>query len=55
MFEDGVPFLDITPYSFFNVDRCFRGAYCLHHQGDIFDPLDIQVSYVIPLINYTHA
>jgi hypothetical protein len=26
-------FWDIAPCSFVNVDRRFRGAYCLHHQG----------------------
>jgi hypothetical protein len=26
-------FWDISPCSLV-VDRCFRGAYCLHHQGD---------------------
>jgi hypothetical protein len=25
---------DIALFSHFEVDRCFRGAYCLHHQGD---------------------
>jgi hypothetical protein len=27
-------FWDILPCSQVDVDRCFRGAYCLHHQGD---------------------
>jgi hypothetical protein len=26
-------FYDITPYSLVEVDRSFRGAYCLHHHG----------------------
>jgi hypothetical protein len=25
---------DIAPCSFIEVDHCFRGAYCLHHEGD---------------------
>jgi hypothetical protein len=28
-------FWDTTPYSVVDVDRRFRGAYCLHHQGDV--------------------
>jgi hypothetical protein len=27
-------FWDVAPYSHVEVDRHFRGAYCLHHQGD---------------------
>jgi hypothetical protein len=27
-------FWDIAPCSLIEVDRHFRGAYCLHHQGD---------------------
>jgi hypothetical protein len=27
-------FWDIEPRSLVEVDRRFRGAYCLHHQGD---------------------
>jgi hypothetical protein len=27
-------FWDIVPCSFVGEDRRFRGAYCLHHQGD---------------------
>jgi hypothetical protein len=27
-------FWDIVPCSLVEVDRRFRGAYCLHHQGD---------------------
>jgi hypothetical protein len=27
-------FCDISPFSFVGVDRSFRGAYCLHPQGD---------------------
>jgi hypothetical protein len=27
-------FWDVTPCSLVGVDRRFRGAYCLHHQGD---------------------
>jgi hypothetical protein len=27
-------FWDVTPCSLAGVDRRFRGAYCLHHQGD---------------------
>jgi hypothetical protein len=27
-------FLDVAPFSLVELDRCFRGAYCLHHQGD---------------------
>jgi hypothetical protein len=26
-------FWDIAPCSLAEVDRCFRGVYCLHHQG----------------------
>jgi hypothetical protein len=29
-----IAFLDITPSSLVEVDRCFGGTYCLHHQGD---------------------
>jgi hypothetical protein len=28
-------FWDVAPCSHVEVDRCFRGAYCLNHQGDI--------------------
>jgi hypothetical protein len=28
-------FWDIAPCSLVEVDRHFRGAYCLHHQGDL--------------------
>jgi hypothetical protein len=34
---------DVAPCSHFEVDRHFRGAYCLYHQGDngpSVDPLD---------------
>jgi hypothetical protein len=27
-------FWDVAPCSRVEVDRCFRGAYCLRHQGD---------------------
>jgi hypothetical protein len=27
-------FWDVPPCSHVEVDRCFRGAYYLHHQGD---------------------
>jgi hypothetical protein len=27
-------FWDVAPCSHVEVDRRFRGAYCLHHQGD---------------------
>jgi hypothetical protein len=26
-------FWDVAPCSLVGIDRCFRGAYCLHHQG----------------------
>jgi hypothetical protein len=26
-------FCDVAPYSHVEVDRRFRGAYCVHHQG----------------------
>jgi len=29
-------FWDIAPCSLAGVYHCFRGAYCLHHQGDNF-------------------
>jgi hypothetical protein len=29
-------FWDIAPYSLVEVNRRFRGLYCLHHQGDYF-------------------
>jgi hypothetical protein len=29
-----IAFWDIAPCSLVGVDRCFGGAYCLHHQGD---------------------
>jgi hypothetical protein len=28
-------FLGIAPYSLIEVDRCFRGTYCLRHQGPV--------------------
>jgi hypothetical protein len=28
-------FWDVAPCSLVEIDRCFRGAYCLHHQGDV--------------------
>jgi hypothetical protein len=27
-------FWDVAPCSLVEIDRSFRGAYCLHHQGD---------------------
>jgi hypothetical protein len=27
-------FWDVAPCSLVDIDWCFRGAYCLHHQGD---------------------
>jgi hypothetical protein len=27
-------FWDVAPCSHVEVDRCFRGVYCLHHKGD---------------------
>jgi hypothetical protein len=27
-------FWNVAPCSHFEVDRCFRDEYCLHHQGD---------------------
>jgi hypothetical protein len=27
-------FWDVVPCSLVEIDRLFRGAYCLHHQGD---------------------
>jgi hypothetical protein len=27
-------FRDVAPCGYVEVDRSFRGAYCLHHQGD---------------------
>jgi hypothetical protein len=27
-------FWDVVPYSLIEIYRRFRGAYCLHHQGD---------------------
>jgi len=32
-------FWDIVPCSLVEVDRCFRGAYWLHHQGDDHAPV----------------
>jgi hypothetical protein len=29
-----IAFWDMAPCSLIKVDRRFRGAYCLHHQGD---------------------
>jgi hypothetical protein len=26
-------FWDVAPCSLVEIDQCFRGAYCLHHQG----------------------
>jgi hypothetical protein len=26
-------FWDVAPCSLVDIDRCFRGAYCLHYQG----------------------
>jgi hypothetical protein len=31
--DEDKTFLDITPCSLVEVERCFRGAYCLDHQG----------------------
>jgi hypothetical protein len=28
-------FWDVAPCSLVEIDRRFRGAYCLHHQGDV--------------------
>jgi hypothetical protein len=28
-------FLDVAPCSLVEIDRRFRGAYCLHHQGGL--------------------
>jgi hypothetical protein len=27
-------FWDVAPFNIVEIDRCFRGAYRLHHQGD---------------------
>jgi hypothetical protein len=29
-----IAFWDVVPFSLVEVDRCFRGAYYLHHEGD---------------------
>jgi hypothetical protein len=33
-YEDGRAFWDIAPYSPVGIEWRFRGAFCLHHQGD---------------------
>jgi hypothetical protein len=33
--------LDIASCSLVGVYRCFRDAYCLHHQGEIFQKANI--------------
>jgi hypothetical protein len=33
-FEYKEAFWDVTSSSIVEVDQCFGGAYCLHHQGD---------------------
>jgi hypothetical protein len=39
-------FWDTAPCSLVDVDRCFRGAYCSHHQGNpediIFTPVAVK-------------
>jgi hypothetical protein len=34
-------FWDIVPCSLAEVEGCFRCAYCLHHQGDVFECTEI--------------
>jgi hypothetical protein len=36
-------FWDIAPCSLVGVDRRFRGAYCLHHQGDESSPTPLRL------------
>jgi hypothetical protein len=41
---------DVAPCSLVEIDRRFRGAYCLHHQGDSHnsnDPSEVSVSCML--------
>jgi hypothetical protein len=38
-------FWDVAPCSLLDIDRRFRGAYCLHHQGDALISPEICGSY----------
>jgi hypothetical protein len=35
-----IVFCDVTPCSHVEVDRHFRGAYCLHYHGDVIQRPD---------------
>jgi hypothetical protein len=39
-------FCDVAPYNHIKVDRCFRGAYCLHRQGDEWSSTQIRGYYL---------
>jgi hypothetical protein len=39
-------FWDISPCSFLWVDQSFRGAYCLHHQGDEYTACERLTGYI---------
>jgi hypothetical protein len=44
-------FWDVAPCSLVAIDLRFRGAYCLHHQGDLHDDGGSRHRQFLP--NYT--
>jgi hypothetical protein len=43
-------FRDVAPCNLVDVDRCFKGAYCVHHQGD--EPTSLQTPSVANTMSY---
>jgi hypothetical protein len=48
-------FWDIAPCSLIGVDRSFRGAYCLHHQGATFHKVLIFIIVAVRTCNLTYV
>jgi hypothetical protein len=46
-------FWDVAPYSLVEINRRFRGAYCLYHQGDADSLLLLQLFTFISACNIT--
>jgi hypothetical protein len=36
-------FWDIVPHNLAEIDRCFRDAYCLHHQGALMEDRHVDI------------
>jgi hypothetical protein len=51
-----IAFWDIAPYSLVEVDWRFRGAYCLHYQGDdIFQGFKQMKTCIVNLFSYRYS